>query len=358
MVDRGSAPVAVVMAGGRGQRFWPLSTERRPKQFLDVRGDGTSLLQATCARLVPVVGSWERLVVATGHRYLALVRDQLPRLPHGNIVVEPTGRDSAPAIALAALHVRARFGNPVMGVFASDHHVDPPQAFTDTVLRAVRVASDTRSLVALAIPPTRAATAYGYLERGEPVGEGFRITRFVEKPQAATARQYLESGRYLWNAGMFAWQVDVIVGELLRHSGGWMESLVAAFEENTVEQVFPTLPKISIDYAVMERSDRAVGVEATFAWDDVGDWVALERLLPEVDRPARAIVGRHAGHDTAGNVVFTDGDDDVMIVLGVEGLVVVKRGNAVLVAPKDRIAEVKSILDGDERLSSWEPDAD
>ena len=349
-----SEPVALVMAGGRGQRFWPLSTEARPKQFLDLERRGRTLLQSTVDRIVPLVGGPERVLVATGSRYLPLVREQLPELPEANLLVEPVGRDSAPAIALAALRLRDRFGDVGMGVFASDHRIEDSAAFERALRSAFDLADARRGLVTIGIRPTRPATGYGYIERGEAVMDGFRVKRFVEKPNRTRARAYADSGAYVWNAGMFVWNVDTILAELDRHAPELMLPLREAYAADAVDRRFGELPKVSIDYAVMEKTDAAYVVEGAFGWDDIGDWAALERMLPKDDGAVHTVFGAHAGHDAAGNIVYTDGPDDVLVALGVEGLVIVKRGDTVLILPKDRVGEIKGLLE-DERLRDLSP---
>jgi len=346
--------VAVVMAGGRGQRFWPLSTETRPKQFLDLERSGRSLLQTTIDRVTPLVGDLEHLLIATAAGYAELVREQVPELPPENLLIEPVGRDSAPAIALAALEIRRRFGDVIMGVFSSDHRVADPERFRVSMRAAMALSAERRGLVTVGVPPTRAATGYGYLERGEPVQGGFRVARFVEKPNRNRAEAYLASGRYLWNAGIFVWSVDTILSELDRSAPELMGPLREAFAHGVVAERFASLPKVSIDYAVMEKAAAVYGVEGDFGWDDIGDWLALERLLPRDEGEVRVVLGRHAGHDANGNIVYTEGDDDVLVAFGVEGLVIVKRGDTVLVFPKERVAEIKTLLE-DERLRELVP---
>lgn len=341
--------VAVLMAGGRGQRFWPLSTETRPKQFLDLQHCGRSLLQSTYDRVLPLVGSPQRVLVATAARYVGLVREHLPEIPGSNILIEPEARDSAPAIALAALAVRHRFGDALMGVFSSDHRIEDAGAFREVLDRAFSLATRERGLVTVGIPPSHPATGYGYIEIGADVSGGHRVARFVEKPNLARAEQYLAGGQHLWNAGMFVWPVDVILEELDRHAPEIMEPLRAAVAENRVRTAFGALPKVSIDYAVMERTDRAFVVPATFEWDDIGDWVALERLLPAGDGHGNTVVGRHVGHEASRNIIYTDSDTDVIVTLGVEDLVIVKRGDTVLLLRKDRVQDLKMLLE-DERL--------
>jgi mannose-1-phosphate guanylyltransferase len=241
-----------------------------------------------------------------------------------------------------------------MGVFASDHRVADVAGFQRTVRDAMTLARRENGLVTVGIRPTRPATGYGYLERGEALDPGFRVARFVEKPARATAQAYLAGGRHLWNAGMFVWRVEVVLDELDRHAPELMAPLRAAFTSGTVAERFAALPKISIDYAVMEKATAVHGVAGDFGWDDIGDWRALERLLPKVEGASRIVTGRHAGHDAAGNIVYTDGDDDVLVAFGVEGLVIVKRGDTVLVFPKERVGEIKELLE-DERLRAAAP---
>ncbi len=342
------------MAGGRGQRFWPLSTEARPKQFLDLERRGRTLLQTTVDRIAPLVGGVERVLIATGDRYLPLVREQLPELPEANLLAEPVGRDSAPAIALAALRLRDRFGDVGMGVFASDHRIEDAERFRAALRRAFELGEARRGLVTIGIRPSRPATGYGYIQRGEAVLGGFRVERFVEKPNRTRAQAYLDAGDHLWNAGMFVWNTETILAELDRHAPELMLPLRQAFAASQLETGFAELPKVSIDYAVMEKTDGAYVVEGDFGWDDIGDWAALERLLPKDDGAVHTVFGAHAGHDAAGNIVYTDGPDDVLVAFGVEGLVIVKRGDTVLILPKERVGEIKGLLE-DERLRSLVP---
>ncbi len=348
--------VAVIMAGGKGQRFWPLSTPERPKQFLDLSHSGQTLIQATYDRVLHLTGDPERVFVSTGRRYVDLVREQLPGIPTVNLLIEPEGRDSAPAVALAALTVHARYGDVIMGLFSSDHEIGDSDAFEATLRGAIELADAREGLVTIGIQPTRPATGYGYIEKGAEADGGFEVARFVEKPNRRTAESYLSSGRYVWNAGIFVWPTGAILDELDRHVPELMTPLRDAFHHGEIGRVFPTLTKISIDFAVMERTDRAFVVPGSFDWDDVGDWVALERLLRQhagehgvEASDTNTVVGRHVGMDTSGNIIYTEDPDDVIVTLGVEGLVVVKRGNTVLLVRKDRVQDIKTLLQ-DERL--------
>lgn len=342
--------VAVLMAGGRGQRFWPLSTDARPKQFLDLERCGRSLLQSTYDRVLPLLDDPSKVYVATAEAYVPLVREQLPDLPEDHLLVEPVGRDSAPAIAFAALEIHARTGGALAAFLPTDHRIGDAAAFRATLGDAFAMAGETRGLLTIGIRPDRPATGYGYIERGAPAGAGFAVTRFVEKPTAQRAEQYLATGRYAWNAGMFVWSTDVILGELDAHAPDLMQPLRRARAAGTVHRDFGALPKISIDYAVMERTDRAYMVPGDFGWDDIGDWVALERLIGQADGSANTVVGRHVGLHASGNIVYTEDTEDVVVTLGVDDLVIAKRGNVLLLVHKDRVADIKSLL-ADEELT-------
>lgn len=344
--------IAVIMAGGRGQRFWPLSTSDKPKQFLDLEQSGRSLLQATYDRVLPLAGSAEQIMVATGEKYVELVKEQLPELPVENLIIEPVGRDSGPAVALASLVVQERFGDSVMGFFASDHRIIDTAAFHDTLRRGAELAKETSGLITIGITPTRASTGYGYIKTGEAVSQGgYKVDQFVEKPNETKAKAYLDSGDYCWNAGMFVWQSGAILGELDTFVPEMMRPLRQAVQENTVASVFPSLQKLPIDYAVMEQTSKAYVVPAHFDWDDIGDWVALERLLrKQDDRSTNTILGTHVGLETDGNIIYTENSDDVVVTLGVKDLVIVKQGNTVLLMHKDRVQDIKQLLE-DDRLA-------
>ncbi len=337
---------AVIMAGGQGQRFWPLSTADKPKQFLDLGRSGRTLIQSTYDRVLPLAGDPANVYVATARRYVGLVCDQLPDVPLENLLVEPTSRDSAPAIALASLTIAKRHGDVVTGFFSSDHRIGP--GFHDAIHAAADVAGQQSGLVTVGIKPTRPATGYGYIEVGEETGAGYRVRRFIEKPSARTAEAYLASGGFLWNAGIFVWRTGTALSELDRCAPDLMVPLRAAFDAGKVAERFEDLPRISIDYALMERTERAHVVPGRFDWDDIGDWVALERLVSHDG--SNTVVGRHVGHDASGNIVYTEDENDVVVTLGVNDLVIVKRGHALLLVHKDRVQEIKTLL-ADERLT-------
>lgn len=353
----GQAPfVAVIMAGGMGQRFWPLSTPERPKQFVDLERSGRTLLQATFDRLLPVTEHLGMVYVATAARYVKLVREQLPELPGSNLLIEPVARDSGPAIALAMLAIQVRHPDAIAGVFSSDHRIADVGGFQAAVRNTAAMAQRHDGLVTIGIQPTHPATGYGYIEVGTALEHGFRVRSFVEKPTLERAQSYLDAGTYVWNAGIFVWRPRTLLAELERHAPKIIVPLRQAIERRALAEVFPQLPKISIDYALLEHSDRVYTVPGSFGWDDIGDWVALERLLGrDVEDPLNTVVGRHVGHRAAGNIVYTEDPNDVIVTVGVQDLVIVKRGNTVLLVRKDRIGDIKDVLDDARLAGAAEP---
>jgi mannose-1-phosphate guanylyltransferase len=354
--------VALIMAGGVGQRFWPLSTADRPKQFLDLERTGRTLLQATFDRVLPAATRADNIFIITGEHYAKLVQEQLPELPKDNILLEPIGRDTAPAIALAMLEIKHRRGNVVVGVFPSDHRVGNLPAFLDVTTVAIEQAQRTKGLITLGIEPNHPATGYGYIERGEAAGRSYRegqyqdclfqVTRFVEKPPLELAKAYLASGKFSWNGGIFFWQIETVLRELAIYAPLLLNTLTEARQTGSVKEVFPALPKISIDYAVLEKTKNAFVIPAEFEWDDLGDWQALERLLQKEQGDINTVVGRHVGLEASGNIIYSEDENDMIVTLGIEDLIIVKRQNAMLLARKDKIQDIKRLLN-DERLTHF-----
>lgn len=334
---------AVVMAGGSGTRFWPLSRRGLPKQLLRVVGPQT-LLQATCeraAQVVPVERTW----IVTGESLVDETRRQVPRVSADRVLAEPVGRNTAPCIGLAAERILADDPAATLLVLPADHVVSPPEAFAESVRAGETLLSgDPRRLVLWGVPPTYPATGFGYLEQGAAVSEvpaAWRVARFCEKPDRALAEQFVASGKHFWNSGIFLWRAATILDRLaacepeLRAD---LRQLAAAAAQAgwpaSVLQGFPRLKSISIDYAVLERTpDDVVMLRAPFAWDDVGGWAALGRWLPR-DAVDNAVAGTHVGIDTARCVVRGE-PDHLIATVGVEDLVIVQTPDATLVARRD-----------------------
>jgi mannose-1-phosphate guanylyltransferase len=338
----------VILAGGSGERFWPLSRQHKPKQFLILEPTGRSLLQATADRLNQTSGEPDRLMVVTAHNHRAQVLEHLPDLPMENLLVEPVPRDTAAAILYAALTIAHDDPDAVMGVFPADHLIQDQAAFARTLAQAITIAASGDALVTLGIAPEYPATGYGYIEQGDPlpqsaVGEAYQVKRFTEKPDAKTAVHFLSNGRFLWNSGIFVWRVQTILQAFAEHVPelyGPMSQ--AAALRGGLRQVYPSLPKISVDYAVLERAANVVVIPASFGWDDLGDWNALERLLK--GDGANVTVGRHISLDTGGAILYTTNGDDLIATIGLEDVVVVRAGDVTLVVRKDRTQDIKQVV--------------
>ena len=336
----------VILAGGSGERFWPLSRRAKPKQFLTLDDTGKSLLQATAERLTALTNDPDSVFVVTSGDYRSLVLEQLPDLATENLIVEPVARDTAPAVLYAALRVAQVDPDGIMGVFPSDHRIGNPAVFNDVIRRAAHAAEQYRSLVTLGIQPTYPATGYGYIERGENVGQSegvYAVTRFTEKPERDVAENFLKSGRYCWNSGMFVWTVQSILDAYRKLQPDMYDALSNAMQaRGAAKRIFPTLQKISIDYAILEQARNVQVIPADFDWDDLGDWNALERLLR--GEGANVTVGRHVGLDTGGAIVYTTNGNDLIATIGLEDVVVVRTDEVTLVVRKDRTQDIKKVV--------------
>ena len=346
----------VIMAGGSGTRFWPLSRKNRPKQFLALAGD-LPLITATVARLPPLARI-DRTYVVCGPDHAASVRRMVPKLPKENLIVEPCARNTAPCIGLAALHVSRRDAKGILAILPADHHISRPSDFRDALTSAAQLAEQ-GSIATIGIRPSRPETGYGYLKVGVRVAvrnrskrapQASKVERFVEKPDLVTAARYLADGKYLWNSGIFLFRADVILEEIRRAMPVLGEKLAAIDAAlgtpkyaRVLRKVFPECPSISIDYGVMEKSQRIAVLPAEFGWSDVGSFAAL----PEV-RDAD-----EAGNVTEGEALVIDGKNNVVLagktrpvaVIGVEDLVVVDAGDAVLVCRRDRAQDVRKAVE-------------
>ncbi|MEN9214625.1 MAG: sugar phosphate nucleotidyltransferase [Gloeomargarita sp. DG02_4_bins_56] len=322
--------IPVILAGGKGERFWPLSRCRKPKQFLSLDGSGQSLLQQTAARL-PAGELW----VVTRRDLVPLVQEHLPALPPERILGEPAPRDTAPAVAWITQTLRQRYGDAVIiGIFPADHWIPDPAQFQTALAQAVAVAAQAQGIVTLGITPTHPATGYGYIQKGEPVGGGaYRVVRFTEKPDLAQAVQLLATGQYSWNSGMFIFPAGVMAQELAQYAPAILNPLTQAGVS-----AYGELPKISIDYAVMEHTRRALVLPVTFAWDDLGDWRSLERLAHN-PLPARQV-----DWESQGVRVYSTDPDELVVTLGIHHVIIIRDEKITLVAAAERTQEIKKLL--------------
>ena len=348
--SRSPSVVAVLLAGGTGTRFWPASTQARPKQLLPLASDDALLVEAV-RRATEVVDA-ERVLVVTSQSLRAAIARALPGLPKKNILAEPEKKDTAAAIAWATLEVEKRFGPSVMALFPSDHVIHPVAAFRAAVRSAVAEAARAPCIYTFGIAPTHPATGYGYIELGTRLDvssalDHHAVARFIEKPPLARATEMLEHGGYLWNSGMFVASTATLQDELARFVPAHLEALRPAVHGRggaaALRHAFARLPAISIDKAVMERTDRARCVRAPFSWADVGSFPALAPFL-EKDAGGNAHRGRLAAHQAQGNVVWCADKDELVALLGVEGLIVVRAGTRTLVLPAARAEELKALV--------------
>ena len=360
MTDETGGLYAVIPAGGSGTRLWPLSRAGHPKFLHPLTGTEASLLQATVERLAPLVTP-DSVYVVTGVSHAAAVARQLTGVPVDNILVEPSPRDSCAAIALAAAVIARRDPDAIMGSFASDHLIADTTEFIE-VLRRAMVGARQGLLMTLGITPTRPETGYGYLQCGGVIGDGpvLAVEEFKEKPSYDVAEAYVKSGNYLWNAGMFVWRADVFLAELARqqpqlHAG--VSRIAQAWDspgrEEVLGEVWPTLPRISVDYAVMEGAaavGRVGSVPGDFGWNDVGDFHTLGEVLA-ADAAGNVVVGKDSMpkpgvllRETEGLVVVPN-SGRLVAALGIRDLIIVDTPDAVLVCPRDRAQEVKHIVD-------------
>ncbi|HKK70561.1 MAG TPA: sugar phosphate nucleotidyltransferase [Candidatus Krumholzibacteria bacterium] len=346
------APHAFVLAGGRGTRFWPLSRRERPKQLLDFTGQG-SLLALTCERLEPLVPPENQWVI-TSADLVDAVREVVPEIPPAQVLAEPTGRNTAPAVALAATLLLERGEDVPFAVLPSDHLITPATQFRERLGEAFDMARHGEHLITFGVRPDRPETGYGYIETGaavEGAAEALRVAAFREKPDLQTAESYLASGRHLWNSGMFVWRASVVAAGLQEHAPGVvgpLRELAGTARPGTeafgpaFQKAYESVPSISIDYALMEKADDVVVLPVTFRWNDVGHWAAMRDLWPH-DSEGNAFRGRVVAVDAASNVVH--GEDRLTALIGVEDLVVVSTDRVTMVCPVDRSQDVKRLLE-------------
>lgn len=341
---------ALIMAGGRGERFWPKSRKNLPKQFLSLTGDGKTMIQLTVERILPLV-DMEDIYIATNQNYKPLVHEQLPQLPEENILCEPVGKNTAPCIGLGAVHIAKKYVDAVMFVLPSDHLIKYNTIFTGTLSDAAAVAEMGDNLVTIGIAPDYPETGYGYIKflPEQTQGRAYAVDRFVEKPDLETARAYLATEQYLWNSGMFIWKVSTILENLKTYLPETYAGLIkiqdaigTAEAQSVLEREFTAFQSVSIDYGVMEKAKNIYIFSGSFGWDDVGSWLAVERIQSN----------NEFGNVINGNVVTVDtkhciiqGGDKLIATVGLEDLIIVDTADALLVCDKNSAGDIKKVLE-------------
>jgi mannose-1-phosphate guanylyltransferase len=334
------------MAGGVGSRFWPKSRERFPKQFIDIMGVGKSLLQLTVERFSKEYPS-ENIYILTNQTYQPLVSEQLPQLPYENILLEPSRNNTAPCIAYAGYKIRQKDPEAVMVVVPSDHIILKEDVFLEKIRKAVFFAQENDAIITLGISPTRPDTGYGYIHYGEEVtNDVHQVRAFMEKPERAVAEGYLQSGEYLWNAGMFIWKAETLKRALEEHA----EDIHLLFEQgnsvyNTADEAafvaehYPKSPNISIDYAVLEKATNVYTIPADIGWSDLGTWASLYEVLDK-DEDGNA-GNRDVQYKEAHNNMVSLPDGKLAVIRGLSNFIVVDDGNLLLIYPKNKEQEIK-----------------
>ena len=341
----------VIMAGGIGSRFWPMSTPEYPKQFVDVLGTGKTMIQMTVERFAPLCPI-ENIWVVTSKEYVQIVKEQLPDLPAANILPEPAMRNTAPCIAYACWKIRKQDPYANVVVTPADALVLDVDEFRKVIGRALDFTVSEKRIVTVGIKPTRPETGYGYIAAGETCGDGpiHNVDSFREKPALKVAEEYLAAGNYLWNAGIFVWNINTITEslrtfnpDLAAKMDQMSESFYTAEEEAVVAEIFPTCEKISIDYAVMEKADYIYTIPGDFGWSDVGTWGSLWTLLPH-DADGNAVVGSNVHlNDCKGCIVHAPGASSV-VLQGLEDCIVVERDGRLLVCKLSDEQRIKDFV--------------
>lgn len=341
---------ALIMAGGRGERFWPKSRQNLPKQFLSLTDDERTMIQLTVERILPLV-DMEDIFIATNQDYKELVREQLPELPEQNILCEPVGKNTAPCIGLGAIHIAKKYEDALMFVLPSDHLIKMNNIFLRSLRDACDVAEQGENLVTIGITPNAPETGYGYIrfDAEHALGRAFRVEQFVEKPSMERAKEYLASGQYMWNSGMFTWKVSTILENIRAFMPETYEGLQrigqaigTEQEKEVLTREFMGFKSESIDYGIMEKASNIYILTSAFGWDDVGSWLAVGRIQ-QTNEFGNVISGNVVTVDTQNTII--QGTKKLIATVGLENMIIVDTEDALLVCDKDHAGEIKKVLE-------------
>ena len=336
---------ALIMAGGKGTRFWPLSTEDKPKQFLKLIGDKT-MIQMTIDRVLPII-PMDRIYICTGERYVDLIKEQVPNLPVENIIIEPEGRNTAPCITLSSLVIKRKYKDATMVVLPSDHLIENEDRFRNIIIEAEQYLNvNNKGIVTLGMNPTRPETGYGYIKYDNNINmEVLKVDRFVEKPDKKTAEKYLKEGNYLWNGGMFLWKVNTILSEVKKYIPNTykvLNEIEYVSDENLQELInnrYSKTDEISIDYAVLEKSNDVYVIKSDIGWDDIGTWLAMERYR-EKDNYENIYDENTISIDSRNSLVIGN-DDKQVIMIGVDNIATIVSDDGIYIVKKSLLENIK-----------------
>lgn len=336
---------ALIMAGGKGTRFWPKSTEETPKQFLSLIDEKT-MIQLTYDRLLKTIPK-ERIFVITGERYKEQLREQLAELPERNIIIEPEGRNTAPCILLATMYIKQIYKDAIISVLPSDHAIQNSEEFCNILNLASKYIEEEnkKAIVTIGITPNRPETGYGYINFQKQDAKIIKVEKFVEKPDLEKAKEYLSSGNYLWNAGMFIFNADSMLEELKINYSGYnvLRELPGIDEKNyqdKLKEIYPKCESISIDYAVMEKSKNIYVIPGDFGWDDIGTWNSLERYIPK-DKDENILNGNIIAYNSKNNIVYAG--DKKVVLLDAEDIFCIDTDGVLVIGKKSSISKVHEL---------------
>lgn len=341
---------ALIMAGGRGERFWPRSRRQQPKQFLSLTGDGKTMIQQAVERILPIV-ALEDIYIVTNRDYKELVTEQIPGLPVENILCEPMGKNTAPCIGLGAVHILSKEEDAVMVVLPSDHLIKYNRMFLDVLKTASQIAKEAENLVTIGITPDYPETGYGYIKFNSQnsIDSAYAVDRFVEKPNLETAKEYIASEEYLWNSGMFVWKASTIMKNLENYLPELFQGLIqiknaigTSDYPEVLEKEYSNFLSESIDYGIMEQAQHIYIVPGTFGWDDVGSWLAVERIRKS-NEYGNVVSGNSITIDTKDCII--ECSEKLIATVGLEGLIIVDSEDATLICNKKNSNDIKKVLD-------------
>lgn len=344
--------LSVILAGGSGTRFWPLSRAELPKQVLNITGNDV-MINETIKRCESLISSENNFIVTAASQEQKISDVLLPEVPRSNIFTEPSARNTAPCILYAALKLKKVYGDGVMCVFPSDQYITQSDEFSRILAKAVALAEKSDKLITLGIKPTFPSTGYGYInfDNTQQTDGAYRVNEFVEKPSYDKASAYLKAGTFLWNSGIFIWKLSTIISNFQRYLPriydrmiGWYDTIGTPAEREVLEEVYPTLQKISIDFGILERSDEVLVFPADMGWNDVGSWDALGAIFPPDEQGNILRADDHLLLDTTDCIIYSE--KQLVTTIGLNNMIVVSTGDALMVCPKSMAQDVKRIVDG------------